>query len=139
PSPGGSITTSEIFLLIVVFPLIAISKLRSTTDRKFRTSKSLLTLLQFDAIRISHLSRRGRVGRLSIMPPSTYTCPLRIIGLNTTGTQQDASTAGMSSPESKYSTVPLLRFVAVTVTGVFKQLKLFSGIIFNRMSLSLSR
>src|SRR5688500_14324196 len=83
-----------------------------------------------------HFSRNGFEGKLSIKPPSTYTSPSSSTGLKTTGTQHEARIAGINGPSVKYSTLPLFKLVAVMVTGIFKQLKLFSGMSFSKMSLS---
>src|SRR5688572_21140188 len=106
PEPSGSIVRSQRFLLWVELVLIAIIKLLSITVRKFLASNSSQRKLQCTPMRKSHLFLIGFVGRLSIIPPSTYKDPLSCIGLKTAGTQQEASNRGISSPSVKYSALP---------------------------------
>src|SRR5690606_4142563 len=55
-------------------------------------------------------------------------------GLNTAGTEHDAWIGVRSSPCDTYSIFPFLISVSASVTGIFRQSKLFSGMYFRSTS-----
>src|SRR5688500_7030881 len=69
-------------------------------------------------------------GRLSSMLPCTYTPPLYCTGLQTIGAEHDGCIGVISSHWKTYSILPLLISDSASVTGIFKESKVFSGMYF---------
>ena len=58
------------------------------------------------------------IGRLFVMPPSTYICPSIPFGMNTPGSEIDARTTSESFPSRKVTHSPVSILVAVMASGM---------------------
>jgi hypothetical protein len=99
----------------------------STISFIFRAGSSFLKGVTFTAILKSHKSKPSR-GRLLVKPPSIWSKPFILIGLNAIGTVAEAQTGRSKSPFRKYAGMPRLILVAQTVTGIFSPSKDACGI-----------